>query len=774
FEGSYIMDHDPLVTHRDRVNMTAREIQALTGYRWTVHDHPKLATGSKGRYWCSQDEDRKKKEKQSTKEGAKRRDNNGKTRVTVRLEHHVKHVDYVDVSMPLGAIEMIQEHAEWLTPVAMVAKVQASFPGAMAQQIHTHWLKLSEPHWRRDNQQLLSAKMLLQEYQSDVDVFEMESLPDGVEMLAWGMKKIMEPLKGKVVEIGLDATYNAGFPISYCLLSTATSIEINKRTKALTEWGKRLKVKYNVNPKFIHVDKDMAEIAMAREVWEAKISLCWWHLRRAVHTRLAKGALATTPYDPGRANTQHKFIDVDFRPKGQADILDYEGGPNCERPEVSETEEMKKPEEKLTSSSSSVNLPPIIITPELNAQARAAAEPPKEGISLSSVMSTITGAAHLIRIKLVPPKPPATIPEPDEDDENMSDIHENTSSGRHTFCPKVHREKIITMLENHYCSHPLIPGYAPPSPEGIKNWAVRQMYTYCVENDLPELWAYLWENWYRKGRWELWARSASPLIPILKTTMILESHWRRIKHDFLHHFHMPHCDLLVWILVVKLAPLYYRKLNLLLTETGRYRELPSWRKNFKKTWKKLMNTPITMPINDAYRPNPSKMEVPPRFFLEVKRQRTAPFWRHESLVPLNGDMLEVVDIVTAVDREDAGEGMNGNGAQSDEDDDGSDEEEGDGLVDMGQDTHQTYEEAMREKIRTLQDFADGLEYQLPFRDSRMLQALDREGAGLFRLATACLTKERRLRTTRGSVPSTWEQSTSSAMFYRARPARHDG
>lgn len=118
-----------------------------------------------------------------------------------------------------------------------------------------------------------------------------------------------------------------------------------------------------------------------------------------------------------------------------------------------------------------------------------------------------------------------------------------------------------------------------------------------------------------------------------------------MKHDFLHHFHMPRCDLLVWILVIKLAPLYYQKINLLLTETGRYRELPSWRKGFKKIWKKLEHTPITLPINDAYRPDPKCMvctcplfvtshflickhlvqavkPVPPKFFLEVKRQRT--------------------------------------------------------------------------------------------------------------------------------------------------------
>jgi len=63
---------------------------------------------------------------------------------------------------------------------------------------------------------------------------------------------------------------------------------------------------------------------------------------------------------------------------------------------------------------------------------------------------------------------------------------------------------------------------------------------------------------------------------------------------------MPRCDLLVWILFTKLAPTYYRKLDFLLKEQARYRKLSSWRKPFKKIWRKLEKTPITMPINDAY------------------------------------------------------------------------------------------------------------------------------------------------------------------------------
>lgn len=84
----------------------------------------------------------------------------------------------------------------------------------------------------------------------------------------------------------------------------------------------------------------------------------------------------------------------------------------------------------------------------------------------------------------------------------------------------------------------------------------------------------------------------------------IETSWRRIKRDFLHHFHRPRLDLLVWVLVVKLAPAYYRRLENLLTNVGRYRELASWRKEFKKEWKKAAKTAITLPLNPKYRPNP--------------------------------------------------------------------------------------------------------------------------------------------------------------------------
>jgi hypothetical protein len=103
---------------------------------------------------------------------------------------------------------------------------------------------------------------------------------------------------------------NSGFPLTYCLLSTATAIDHQKRIKALAAWTKCLRDKYGINPIFAHVDKDMAEIGCLRQV------------------RLAKAKLSTTPYNAKRAHAEFSFIDEKFIPPGtQVDVADYEGGP---------------------------------------------------------------------------------------------------------------------------------------------------------------------------------------------------------------------------------------------------------------------------------------------------------------------------------------------------------------------------------------------------------------------------------------------------------------
>jgi hypothetical protein len=61
---------------------------------------------------------------------------------------------------------------------------------------------------------------------------------------------------------------------------------------------------------------------------------------------------------------------------------------------------------------------------------------------------------------------PASGSESEEEDE------EEEKGVRRTFCLARFREPILNMMEKYYCAHPLLPGSAEPTPEGIKCLAV--------------------------------------------------------------------------------------------------------------------------------------------------------------------------------------------------------------------------------------------------------------------------------------------------------------
>ena len=106
--------------------------------------------------------------------------------------------------MPPEAMLIIEEQMARFTPSAMTSKVQAEVSAA---QVYNAWREHSQTYRCRDDLQLQSAKKFPTEFGDEVDAFEPVSVPEGVEMLAWGMKKIVDgPLTGKVFEIGMDAT----------------------------------------------------------------------------------------------------------------------------------------------------------------------------------------------------------------------------------------------------------------------------------------------------------------------------------------------------------------------------------------------------------------------------------------------------------------------------------------------------------------------------------------------------------------------------------------
>jgi hypothetical protein len=243
----------------------------------------------------------------------------------------------------------------------------------------------------------------------------------------------MLPLQGKIVEIGIDATCerlsehqhtaltkenidntnschlelytilgeydNAGFPLSYCLLTTATSIEDGKHTKALVAWATILCHKYSIVPRFVHTDKDMVEISASRQVWpKAKHQLCWWHQHEALR-RWLKGNLPMSSYNTQWASHEHTFINIAFKPHGQMNPNDIEGyvpGEICEQGPQGKNMKMMPPTSK---DPNSIKLQiPIVHHMQDNSstQTLASSHPGAPEVAVHSTMDAMDDVANLL------------------------------------------------------------------------------------------------------------------------------------------------------------------------------------------------------------------------------------------------------------------------------------------------------------------------------------------------------------------------------------------
>jgi len=128
----------------------------------------------------------------------------GKQMVTVALQHTKRHVPYCSVDMPPEALQIIREHL-WSIPSALVEQIQPNFPQVSAQQIHSAWAEMSEVLWKRKDNQVESASELLKEMGDNVEILQIETV-EGVSALAWGLRKTVTRLQGKIMEVALDAT----------------------------------------------------------------------------------------------------------------------------------------------------------------------------------------------------------------------------------------------------------------------------------------------------------------------------------------------------------------------------------------------------------------------------------------------------------------------------------------------------------------------------------------------------------------------------------------
>lgn len=93
-------------------------------------------------------------------------------------------------------------------------------PLFLRKTIHKMWLDIEQTIWRRDDNQVISAKMILEEGRAGklghycVDPITMKYAhepDDGFEVLAWAVPEIMRDWGGRIREVSLDSTCTCFF-----------------------------------------------------------------------------------------------------------------------------------------------------------------------------------------------------------------------------------------------------------------------------------------------------------------------------------------------------------------------------------------------------------------------------------------------------------------------------------------------------------------------------------------------------------------------------------
>jgi hypothetical protein len=125
---------------------------------------------------------------------------------------------------------------------------------------------------------------------------------------------------------------------------------------------------------------------------------------------------------------------------------------------------------------------------------------------------------------------------------------------------KNHRCDIIKLFVVHLHWHPFIHTLADAGYDATVdmkvNWKeqVIEMHDLCKKLDESWAWEYLWRNWYRPDRWNIWARAVCKEIPIINSNALVEALWATFKRRYLRRFARPKLEFTIEILMDNYLP----------------------------------------------------------------------------------------------------------------------------------------------------------------------------------------------------------------------------
>ncbi|KAJ7656928.1 hypothetical protein DFH06DRAFT_1328467 [Mycena polygramma] len=515
----------------------AKLLWDITGYRF-IYKLAKRSSASDSvasySYYCAQNEAEVKKS-QVNNDPQKRRARMKMCRFPCKGTLQItSHLHYVNISINAEIKEFVEQHKEdsaaniWTRVLAQNPQTEVT-----QKQIYALWSELNEGEWRLDDDQVKSAQMILKKLEGvEVEIIPIRS-EAGIHAIAFTFKEVLDDWASMTEELAMDSTWktNAAQYKLYGFVAEAKGQAMPFAFLFIVSSGDAA----DGAKLFTLSDKEPAEITACRtKIEKAKHQLCYWHAITYIEERLAENK-PPAAYDPRKAHRIFDFIDPTWAPGVSAvypdDNEEGEGVLDEEEPGT----QLPKP--------SQTCVPPIFVIKHGDARHPVWPNPPK------------------IRKTALP-----------------------------DFCPKEFRSEIIEMFRTHLHQHPRIPQNNLEEPylsaEEIHRRAVKHMYDFCYANELSQVWAYMWNRWYTPKQWPLWARDSCDAIPCLKTTMIVESLWRHVKHRDLAQFNRPRLDLVVNIVFKSLLSRVKHTLDYIhgIRRMGRPRALAGWQVDAKALW----------------------------------------------------------------------------------------------------------------------------------------------------------------------------------------------
>lgn len=405
-------------------------------------------------------------------------------------------------------------------------------------RVYYLWQQMSRGKWYRDVKPFDSAVKLLGEYQED---FLSSTFSHGEHRaLVIVSRRVLELVRSTVKEVALDATYGTnsegmdlytlmgvvdgtGISLAYMLIGRiGPATQASPHTVFLEQFLCTVRDSFDINPDFVHIDKDLAEVAAIQTTWQyASIQLCLWHCLRAIDRRLD--------------NQKDSVVQSGYNAEEACSLVD-------------------------------------------GVEACWGSLPYRRPLSHAQGHCQCASRGH-----------------------NLTDRGpiERLSQQEKTW--------VKSLFMEHFNAHSFFPfNGSRRSGATIYKDCIRETYRWCYDRNYYRLWAYLYSNWYRPDRWSWWARSANETkLSVLRSTMIVESHWRKLKHSYLRNMNRPRLDIVVWILLNRTIPdAYHRASKLLVGGIDTYSSAAGWRSQFKQSWKEEADKSVNMDRLEEYSTDP--------------------------------------------------------------------------------------------------------------------------------------------------------------------------